>query len=95
MKLFLVSPQDEYGERVKGLLDEHFGNRHIALGNRGSPLWIVAATIDKTPAGIAEMLNMAGEDGEAANLGVVVQIHDYSGYDTGALWQQMDVWSNE
>ncbi len=95
MKLFLVSPQDAYKERVEGLLDEHFNNRHIALGNRESPLWIVTAPIDKTPAGIAEALNMAGKVGENANLGVVVQIHDYSGYDTGALWQQMDVWSNE
>lgn len=95
MKLFLVSPQDECGNRVEELLNKHFSEYHIALDDRESPLWIVAAPHDKTPAIIAETLGITGKSKEAANPGVVIQIYDYSGYDSGALWQQMDVWSNE
>ena len=94
MKLFLVLPQDEYGERVKELIKEHFGNRHIALDDRQSQSWVVAAPNDKTPANVAESLCISGKESTTPNPGVVVQIHEYYGYDSSALWQQMDVWAN-
>ena len=95
MKLFLVFPQDECGDRVEDLINKHFGEYHIALENRRSQSWVIAAPNDKTPANIAELLGMSGKNGAPANPGVIIQIRDYFGYDSGSLWQQMDVWANE
>lgn len=95
MKLFLVSPQDEYAEQVQKLIDKHFPNHHIPLDNRKSDSWIIAAPTNITPASVADSLNMAGKAGDGINAGLVVQIHDYFGYDSGALWQQINVWAND
>ena len=77
------------------MIDKNFGKYHITLDNRQSQSWVIAAPSDKTPANIAELLGITSKDGVTPNPGVVVQIHDYYGYDSGALWQQMDVWANE
>ena len=95
MKLFLISPQSDAGERVKALVGEKFPGHHIELDNRDSVSWVVAAPTNNTPASVAEQLKMTGKAGKESNAGLVIQIHDYFGYDSGALWQQMDVWANE
>ena len=94
MKLFLVSPQDDYSERVKFLINKHFNDYHIVLDGRESSIWVVAAENDKTPARISEALNMisAGKNEDEVNHGVVISIGDYYGFDSKALWQQLEVW---
>ena len=96
MKLFLVSAQDDHEELTKELIDNCFPDHNVRLNSRKSPLWIIATTSDKTPANVAESLNMTNaKDRENRVSGVVVQLHDYYGYDSMALWQQLETWANE
>lgn len=96
MKLFLVSPQDTSQEQAEKFIKQHFEGRYIALEGHRSPLWIVAAPVDTTPAQVSEKLNMfENEEDQEHVSGVVLQIADFHGFDRKSLWQQLDVWLNE
>lgn len=93
MKLFLVSPRSESKGRIRLLVEEHFPDSSLALPERDSDVWVLAAPGDQTPHQIAERLGM--KSGEQGNLGVVVQIAEYDGYDFRSIWQKFEVWLNE
>lgn len=93
MKLFLVSPRAESKDRIKLLVEEHFPDSSLALPERDSEVWVLAAPDDQTPHQIAEKLGM--KSGEQSNLGLVVRIAEYDGYDFRSIWQKFEVWLSE
>ena len=92
MKLFLVSAQDDFEDLVENLIKKNYSGYHMRLNNRKSPLWVIAASNENTPASVAESLNMPSKVGQGNVSGMVVQISSYYGYDSMALWQQLDLW---
>ncbi len=96
MKLFLVATQDEYEELAKKLINEEYTQHNFRLPNRKSPLWVIATNPNMTPAKVADSLNMSDSCDESERIkGAVFQLNEYFGYDSMALWQQLEVWSNE
>ena len=96
MKLFLISAQDEFEAKAEILIRENYGDRNLRLHSRQSPLWVVAAPSENTPASVAESMNMTDtKNSEERVSGMVVQLRDYFGYDSMAIWQQFETWSNE
>lgn len=93
MKLFLVSPRSKSKDQVRQLIEKHFPGNSLVLPERDSDVWVLAAPDDQTPHQIAERLGM--KSGEQGNLGVVVQIAEYDGYDFRSIWQRIGVWLNE
>lgn len=93
MKLFLVSPRAESKDQVKQLIEKQFPGNSILLPERDCHVWVLAAPDDQTPGKIAGQLNMGLE--EQDNLGLVVRIAEYDGYDFMSIWQQFEAWLNE
>ena len=94
MKLFLISPQTSCETEVERHVKDKFPEHHIVLDERDSPAWIVAAPSLSTPASVSEQVGI-GNGGDDTVGGLVVQIHDYFGYENKRLWQQLEVWLNE
>lgn len=94
MKLFLISPTDSCAKQVERRIKNKFRDRYLALEERDAPVWIVAAPSQSTPAHISEAVGIGNGNGDPLG-GLVVQIHDYHGYDSKRLWQQLEVWLNE
>lgn len=94
MKLFLISPTAACAEQVERLIENKFQDRHLALEDRDAPVWIVAAPSQSTPASVSKELGIGNGDGDSL-FGLVVQIHDYFGFDNKSLWQQLEVWLHE
>lgn len=94
MKLFLISPQFSCATQVGQNIKREFLEHHLVLKDRNSAVWIVAASDQNTPASISEQVGIGGDNDNPLG-GLVVQIHDYHGYDSKRLWQQLEVWLNE
>ena len=94
MKLFLISPTDSCAEQVERHIKGKFPEHHLSLDDRESLVWIVAAPHQSTPASVSKELGIGNGDGDSL-FGVVVQIHDYFGFDNKSLWQQLEVWLHE
>lgn len=94
MKLFLISPKFSCVAQVGPNIQREFPERHLVLKDRNASVWIVAAPDQSTPASISEQVGIGGDNGNPLG-GLVVQIHDYHGYDSKRLWQQLEVWLNE
>ena len=90
MRLFLISAADSCATEVKKLVEEHFEDRNIALDERSSPLWIVAAPENKTAGDVCDAIGM----GDSTS-GIVVEIGEYNGYEPKTLWQRLQVWLDE
>ena len=94
MKLFLISPTDSCAEQVAKHIENKFPGRCLPLDNRTSRIWIVADSNQSTPASVSKKLGIGNGNGDSL-WGFVVQIHDYYGFDTKSLWQQLEVWVSE
>lgn len=94
MKLFLISPADSCAELVEKNIKDKFPERHLSLDDRESLVWIVAAPSQSTPASVSQELGIGNGDDDSL-FGLVVQIHDYFGFDNKSLWQQLEVWLHE
>ena len=95
MKLFLVSIQDDYENLARSLIETHYSDHNFKLEGRQSPQWIIATPNERTPAHISESLNMKSSAGTEKVNGMVVQISNYFGHDSMALWQQLEAWLDE
>lgn len=98
MKLFLISPKAICEKEVERNIEQKFPGHYIVLDERNSPAWIVAAPNPSTSASISDELGIGAGNGKGVSDalgGLVVQIHDYCGFDTKSLWQQLEVWRNE
>ena len=95
MKLFLVSPHDEFEDDVRHILEQKFSGDYIQLEDRESFLCVLATPSDLTPGAVSRMLNFTSTKSEEFNSGIVIEIADYFGYDYKELWQQMKAWKNE
>ena len=94
MKLFLISPTASCAEQVGQRIEQKFPDHHVALDERSSPVWIVAAQDQYTPARVSEKVGIGNGNGDSLG-GLVVQIHDYYGFDSKSLWQLLEVWLSE
>lgn len=95
MKLFLVSVQDDYESRAQSLIETHYPDHNFRLEKRQSPQWVIATPNERTPAHISDSLNMKTSAGTERVVGMVVQITNYFGHDSMALWQQLEAWLDE
>lgn len=94
MKLFLVSPTDHSAESMGDTIERDFGSSHsIKLDDRTSSIWIIAADSTKTTAEISKQLGMVRKEQKKPNLGLVVEVENYFGFDSRELWQKLDVWT--
>lgn len=94
MKLFLISPTTSSAKQVEDRIQDKFREHHLALDERNSSVWIVAAPEQSTPASVSKSLGI-GNGSEDSFFGLVVQIHDYFGFDNKSLWQQLEVWLHD
>lgn len=94
MKLFLISPVASCAQQVGQRIQDKFPEHHLALDDRQQLVWIVAAPDQSTPASVSKGLGI-GNGSEDSFFGLVVQIHDYFGFDNKSLWQQLEVWLHD
>ena len=94
MKLFVISPTASCAEQVEQRIEQKFPDHHVALDDREKLVWIVAAPAQSTPASVSKSLGI-GNGAEDSFFGLVVQIHDYFGFDDKSLWQQLEVWLHD